>query len=245
MPPTLVDPVGNRLTDTQYTGSWSYNDNNELLSASFATFTYDANGSTIGKIENGTIWTYTYNVENRMTTAQSISTTAQYYYDPFGRRLSKTVNGVTTYFYYADEGLVAEIDSTGAVVKTYGYKPDSTWTTDPVFMKTDGVYYYYHNDHLGTPQKITDINGSTVWMAQYESFGKATIETESIQNNLRFPGQYYDSETGLHYNWFRYYSVEFGRYYREDPIRILGDVNRFLYVRNNTLRLIDPFGLIH
>ena len=121
------DPVGNRITDTQYTGSWTYNDNNELLSAPFATFTYDANGSTIGKIENGVVWTYTYNVENRMVTAQSITTTAQYYYDPFGRRLSKTVNGVTTYFYYADEGLAAEIDSTGAVVKTYGYKPDSTW----------------------------------------------------------------------------------------------------------------------
>ena len=238
------DPVGNRLTDTQKPGSWTYNDNNELLSAPFATFTYDENGSTIGKIENGVVWTYTYNVENRMVTAHSISTTAQYYYDPFGRRLSKTVNGVTTYFYYADEGLVAEIDASGNVTKTYGWKPGGTWGTDPLFMKTDGEYYYYHNDHLGAPQKITDIDGDTAWSATYTSFGSATIEQSSIITcNLRFPGQYFDAETGLHYNYFRYYDPSTGRYLRPDPIGLIGGINLYAYTNENPINKDDSLGL--
>ena len=238
------DPVGNRLTDTQKPGSWTYNDNNELLSAPFATYTYDENGSTIGKIENGVTWTYTYNVENRMVTAQSFTTTAQYYYDPFGRRLSKTVNGVTTYFYYADEGLVAEMDASGNVTKTYGWKHDGTWGTDPLFMKSDGEYYYYHNDHLGTPQKLTDADGNTVWSAMYSSFDEAqVIPASTVANNLRFPGQYYDAETGLHYNYNRYYDQETGRYLTSDPIGLDSGMNLYVYANNNPIKLSDPKGL--
>ena len=55
----------------------------------------------------------------------------------------------------------------GNEVKAYGYKPGSLWTTDPLFMKTDGQYYFYHNDHLGTPQKMTDVSGAVVWSAKY------------------------------------------------------------------------------
>ncbi|CAB1058051.1 Rhs-family protein, partial [Olavius sp. associated proteobacterium Delta 1] len=65
-----------------------------------------------------------------------------YYYDPFGRRLWKEINGIRTYFVYADEGLVAETDAAGNVVKSYGYRPGSTWTTDPLFLKVGGQYYF-------------------------------------------------------------------------------------------------------
>ena len=67
----------------------------------------------------------------------------------------KDVGGTKTYFLYSDEGLAGEYDETGAEIKTYGYKSGSTWTTDPLFMKEGSTYYFYHNDHLGTPQKIT------------------------------------------------------------------------------------------
>ena len=75
-------------------------------------------------------------------------------------------------------------------------------------------HYYYHNDHLGTPQLLTDENANIVWQANYAPFGKATLTIESITNNIRFPGQYYDQESGLHYNYFRDYDPELGAIFR-------------------------------
>ncbi len=167
-----------------------------------------------------------------------------YYYDPFGRRLWKEVAGVRTYFVYADEGLVAEVDAAGNVTKSYGNKPGSTWTTDPLFMKIGGQYYFYQNDHLGTPQKLTAINGAVVWSAKYSSFGEAEVDlSSSVTNNLRFPGQYFDEETMLHYNWHRYYDCSIGKYLSSDPIGLLGGINYYIYVKDNPIRYIDPFGL--
>ena len=105
-------------------------------------------------------------------------------------------------------------------------------------------YYYYQNDHLGTPQKLLNQSGVVVWSATYDSFGKATVDAAStVSNNLRFPGQYEDGETGLHYNWMRYYDPLRGRYVTSDPIRLLGGVNFYIYVGGNPLAGIDPKGL--
>jgi len=170
---------------------------------------------------------------------------SSYYYDPFGRRLWKEINGVRTYFVYADEGLIAEVDAAGNVIKSYGYKPGSTWTTDPLFMKVGGQYYFYQNDHLGTPQKLTAVNGAVVWAAKYSSFGEADVDiSSSIVNNLRFPGQYFDQETGLHYNWHRFYNPATGRYLRLDPIGIKGGINWYSYALNNPKAILDPLGLM-
>ena len=97
---------------------------------------------------------------------------SSYEYDSLGNIVSKStehgdkeVAGVRTYFFYADEGLVAEYDVSGAGMKTYGYRPDLTWTTDPLWLKQAGAYYFYQNDHLGTPQKLVAQNGAVVWAA--------------------------------------------------------------------------------
>ncbi len=167
-----------------------------------------------------------------------------YYYDPFGRRLWKEVAGIRTYFVYADEGLVAEVDAAGNVIKSYGYKPGSTWTTDPLFMKVEGQYYFYQNDHLGTPQKLTAVNGAVMWSAKYSSFGEGDVDLSStITNNLRFPGQYFDQETGFNYNYFRYYNYSIGRYFRPDPIGFDGGINLYVYVLNNPVNWTDELGL--
>jgi RHS repeat-associated protein len=245
------DGVGNRLTAADTTGDWSYNQNNELSGYDDVSYEYDANGNITKKTAGSVVTSYVYSIEDRLTEVWdgevgSGSLTASYYYDPFGRRLWKEVSGERTYFHYADEGLVAELDATGNVTKSYGYKPGSTWTTDPLFMKQGTDYYFYQNDHLGTPQKLTAINGAVVWAAKYSSFGKADVDaTSGITNNLRFPGQYCDQETGLHYNYFRYYDPKIGRYLRVDPIGFTGgDTDLYAYVLNDPVNLVDPEGLL-
>ncbi len=103
---------------------------------------------------------------------------------------------------------------------------------------------YYHNDHLGTPQVLTDANQNIVWQAGYDPFGKATVTTETVTNNVRFPGQYFDAETGLHYNYFRTYDPSIGRYVTSDPIGLDGGMSTYGYVGGNPLNRIDPTGEI-
>jgi RHS repeat-associated protein len=103
--------------------------------------------------------------------------------------------------------------------------------------------FYYHNDHLGTPQKITDEAGTVVWSADYRPFGEVSVTTETVKNNLRFPGQYYDQETGLHYNYHRYYDPRIGRYLMRDPLGKTGGDNDFSYAELDPIDQIDPFGM--
>jgi RHS repeat-associated protein len=103
--------------------------------------------------------------------------------------------------------------------------------------------YYYHTDHLGTPQAITDKDQTIVWQARYAPFGDAALPIHAIDNDLRFPGQYFDRETGLHYNWHRYYDPETGSYLTSDPIGLGGGLNTYAYVGASPLNFIDPSGL--
>jgi len=102
---------------------------------------------------------------------------------------------------------------------------------------------YYINDHLGTPLKMIDNNNQVVWDGAYLPFGLAEDAIGEAQNLFRFPGQYFDGETGLHYNWLRYYDPETGRYLTPDPIGLSGGINPFVYSLNNPINHIDPLGL--
>jgi RHS repeat-associated protein len=111
-------------------------------------------------------------------------------------------------------------------------------------MKIGADFYFYHNDHLGTPQKLTAVNGAVGWSAKYSSFGEADVDaSSSITNNLRFAGQYYDTESGLHYNYNRFYDPTTGRYMSIDPIGFNGGINMYSYANINPINLIDPLGL--
>lgn len=112
----------------------------------------------------------------------------------------------------------------------------------PSAIITSGSLNFIHNDHLGTPQQISDGAQSIVWQADYSPFGEATMTIELITNNLRFPGQYYDEETNLHYNWNRYYDPQLGRYITSDPIGLDGGASTYSYGYQNSVINYDPKG---
>ncbi|WP_372723944.1 RHS repeat-associated core domain-containing protein, partial [Immundisolibacter sp.] len=100
-----------------------------------------------------------------------------------------------------------------------------------------------HADHLQTARLATDQSQAIVWRWEGSAFGDTPPEELStITVNLRFPGQYYDQETGLHYNWNRYYDPATGRYTTSDPIGLDGGLNTYLYAGANPLRYTDPTG---
>ena len=110
-------------------------------------------------------------------------------------------------------------------------------------LSPEGGIYYFINDHLGTPQKIMDQSGVVVWSGDYRPFAGVNAGVAELGNNFRFPGQYWDQETGLHYNWHRYHDPTIGRDLTADPIGLAGGINLYAYVQNNPINRIDPSGL--
>jgi RHS repeat-associated protein len=103
--------------------------------------------------------------------------------------------------------------------------------------------FYVHADHLGTPKVVTDAAQGIAWAADYLPYGQAQVTAEAVRLNVRFPGQYFDAETGLHYNYFRDYDSAAGRYVESDPMGLLDGPNTYSYVRGNPLTFVDPRGL--
>jgi RHS repeat-associated protein len=142
-----------------------------------------------------------------------------------------------------------------AITTQYGPSPNNPFGTGILFVKTrdsngQDTIAYYHHDHLNTPIQATDKQGKVVWAAQYSAFGQVTLTTPTatgenpvIESSLRFPGQVEDAETGLYYNWHRYYDPEIGRYVTQDPIGLQGGMNLYAYVGGNPVNLVDPEGL--
>ena len=128
-----------------------------------------------------------------------------------------------------------------------------SWEDEPKLIPNMQIYYY-HNDHLGTPNELTSQDGEVVWLADYEAWGNTAkvvwreekleqlqVSADELQP-IRFQGQSFDVETGLHYNRFRYYDPDLGMFVSRDPIGLMGGSNVFQYAPNPT-GWIDPFGL--
>jgi RHS repeat-associated protein len=223
---------------------------NRLLMQGDRHYDYDAFGNLIRE-RRGTgqklVTEYAYDCQHRLV---SVTTPdgrcASYRYDAFGRRIAKTVDGKTTEFFWQGDNLVAE--SSREHYRSYVYEPG---TFRPLAM-LDGkgprkaCPFYYQLDHLGTPQELTDFGGEIVWSAKYNAYGKVTRLAfgggEQLEQPLRFQGQYFDGESGLHYNRHRYYDPEVGRYLTPDPVKLAGGLNGYRYALNPT-GWVDPLGL--
>ncbi|MBU2714348.1 RHS repeat domain-containing protein, partial [Zooshikella harenae] len=108
---------------------------------------------------------------------------------------------------------------------------------------------YIHADHLNTPRRATNTEGNIVWAWYSDAYGVGQVEDnpdgdgQAVTLNLRFPGQYFDAESGLFYNYFRDYDPSTGRYIESDPIGLAGGLNTYAYVEGNPVGYIDPLGL--
>ena len=205
-------------------------------------FDYDDRGNLVeekrGK-EGKLVTKFHYNSQNQLVKVEKNGQDIEYKYDALGRRIVKTDKfGESTFLW--NEGVLLQ-ENRKNIKKTYIYEPDSF---KPLAFLQDDKVYYYHLDHLGTPQEISSYEGEVVWSARYKAYGNlAQKDVELVENNLRFQGQYYDEETGLHYNRHRYYDPSHGRFINQDPIALSGGYNNYQYVPN-PVAWIDPYGLV-
>jgi RHS repeat-associated protein len=236
-------------------------DSHRLTAIDAQARSYDATGSLTVRGAD----TLTYDARQRLSALSAYGTKATYQHNGRGERVRKSVSGIgTTYFHYDEAGrLIAEsLPSANGPVRRHSY----VWLDDrpvavyvhPHTPLTPTLPYanrwlHLHTDHLGTPRAITQpgANNPVVWRWDFNgsAFGDHAPLTDPDGDgihftfNLRFPGQYYDVESGLHYNYFRDYEASTGRYVESDPVGLSGGIASYLYGSAAPMRFVDRAGL--
>jgi len=249
------DATGNRLfenlngTQTDYTTDPNSNQLDQLNSQIRQ---YDDAGNLT---DDGAI-TSVYSGRNRLTSTQTGAQTTIYQYNAFGERVSKQ-SATQTLFSYDEEGhLLGEYDASGNLTQEIIWLDDTPIVvirpdTEPHAGLQAGNHkvFFIHPDHLDTPRTIVDANNQVIWQWHSDPFGTQLANQDPDTNssdfefNFRFPGQYFDVETGTHYNYFRDYEPETGRYVQSDPIGLDGSDNVYAYVDSDPLFYFDFNGL--
>lgn len=214
------------------------------------TLLYDNAGNTVS---DG--YVASYNLAGRMSTLSLNGITSTYAVDGMSRRVRKydsTGEASTVVFVYGQGNeLLGEYDSTGAALREYvwlGSTPVAVFTPDPGGA-SNPLIYYIHADHLDAPRVVVDrSNSQRRWEWLGEPFGTMPPNNDpsglgAFTLNLRFPGQYFDQESGLFFNNHRVYDGSIGRYTQSDPIGLQGGINTYAYVDGNPVSNIDPDGL--
>ncbi len=168
-------------------------------------------------------------------------------------------------YYYDEDGSLLFEQGSGGANSTgsthYVYLPTPAGPM-PIATYTGNKHYAVHTDHLNTPRRLTNSGKQVAWQWAFSTFGDeqptlaknrfvdpattpnaGTMTVADVTFNLRYPGQYFDKESNLHYNYFRSYDARTGRYTQSDPIDLAGGWNRFGYVEGNPLMYSDPDGL--
>ena len=263
------DFLGNRLTQKKGGASgeqlYSYQINSSrLVDLGGIAIERDAAGNTLN--DGGR--EYQYNASNRLENLINVNSgiQAHYSYNFQGQRVRKQLSGTVAadvrYIYGLHGELLGEYSSNGDRIFEYIYhystvtgdfSPESEEIVLPslvAIVNAQGDLYYVHTDHLETPRAVSNSSQTNVWLWDSNAFGLggANEDPDSDGNrftlNHRFPGQYYDVESGLHYNHFRYYDPATNRYVTSDPIGLDGGLNTYVYAGANSLSFVDPDGLV-
>jgi RHS repeat-associated protein len=257
------DNAGNRITKTQPAANYNYTYDNiyRLTQATPSTgtsetYTYDQVGNRLTKVPDALpsvneTTQYSYDDENRLTGVQitqgSNVKQLSFAYDPFGRRIKKTVSpsgggsGEETNYVYDGQNIIMEYDQNGNITAKYTHGPN---IDEPLAVQQGTNTYYYHADGLGSITALSNASGSIVQTYSYDSFGNMTA-TGSISQPFTYTAREYDSETGMYFYRARYYDPKVGRFVTKDPIGFGGgDVNLYSYTGQNPVNYTDPYGLL-
>jgi RHS repeat-associated protein len=236
------DGAGNILTDVRpgETFAYTYNNRNRLSSVT----------------RNAAAWgTYIYNGMEQLVSRVSQSPAApvgtiHYIYDPSGHLIAEA-NGSTGAVTRVYIWLPANDNSNDTLAEDMGLAANDNATPDlplaVVDIATSGTtttqtLLQVHTDHLGRPTRMTNAAKSTVWSATYKPWGEVQAITGSATQNLRFPGQYFQIETGLAYNWHRSYDPVTGRYTQPDPLRFVDGPSVYAYAGSSPFMRTDREG---
>lgn len=250
------DATGNRLKTI--TGTTTKNNTYPATSHWLTKFgsqtrTYDAIGNTLTIAAKALVYDDRNRLRDYLNNGSTLTRT--YRYNGLGERVSKTIAAANTanrYYMYDDAGrLLGEYKADGTRVQEYVWLDD---TLVGVLANHDGAkYQFVETDHLGTPRAIIHPTKNTIiwrWNSTDTAFGEHLALNDPDANginytfNLRYPGQYFDSESGLHYNYFRDYDPKTGRYIESDPIGQFGGPSTYGYVSSSPFTHLDPSGLV-
>ena len=243
------DTVGNRLTQSSgsFSDIYAYPLGSNRLSditlgsGGSRVFGHDASGNVLSETLGTTTREFEYDAAGRLAVFKSGGLVqATYLYDAMGRQAvrSLTSGPVALHSVFDSEGRrIAEYnEATGALIREYVW---NGW--EPVAVVEGGNVALVRTDHIGRPVFATDLTGTVVWAASYLPFGGVHVLT-GTPIDARFPGQWFQTEAGLHQNWMRDYDPTLGRYLQPDPLGLVDGASLYGYARQNPGRWVDPTG---
>ncbi|NLD46789.1 MAG: RHS repeat protein [Clostridiaceae bacterium] len=205
---------------------------------------YDRVGNLISRKSENDETKFVWYANQRLIESVTNECKTIYHYDPLGRRIRKETDGKVTKFCWDEDTLLGDMSCTQIrewVYYPYNYEPLAMLISEDISLKES--LYLYNNDPNGCPNRLISENGKVVWAAEFDAIGKVErLLINIVDNPLRMQGQYFDEETGLYYNRYRYFEPRFCAYISQDFLGLDAGENIYLYALN-IWKWIDPLGL--